>query len=138
VCCQDEGRGQTRRQGRDHRRRRGQHRHGDRSGVRPRRARASSAGISEPDLKAGAASLGPDTARWAVTDVTDSAQVKSAVEQAAAAFGRLDIVVANAGISGATAPIGEYPEDAFDATLAVHVRGAFGADQPPPRRPSSR
>jgi NAD(P)-dependent dehydrogenase (short-subunit alcohol dehydrogenase family) len=33
--------------------------------------------------------------------------------------------VANAGISGATAPIGEYPEDAFDATLAVHVRGAF-------------
>jgi len=88
-------------------------------------ARVFLAGISEPDLKAGAAALGPDTARWAVTDVTDSAQVKSAVEEAAAAFGRLDIVVANAGISGATAPIGEYPEDSFDATLAVHVRGAF-------------
>ena len=88
-------------------------------------ARVFLAGVSEPDLKAGAASLGPDTAAWAVADVTDSAQVKSAVEEAVAAFGRLDVVVANAGISGATAPIAEYPEDAFDATLAVHVRGAF-------------
>jgi NAD(P)-dependent dehydrogenase (short-subunit alcohol dehydrogenase family) len=83
------------------------------------------AGVSEPDLKAGAAALGPETAGWAVADVTDSAQVKAAVEQAVARFGRLDVVVANAGIAGATAPIAEYPEDAFDATLNVHVRGAF-------------
>lgn len=83
------------------------------------------AGVSEPDLKAGAAALGPQTAGWAVADVTDSAQVKAAVEQAVARFGRLDVVVANAGIAGATAPIAEYPEDAFDATLSVHVRGAF-------------
>jgi NAD(P)-dependent dehydrogenase (short-subunit alcohol dehydrogenase family) len=40
-------------------------------------------------------------------------------------FGRLDVVVANAGIAGATGPIADYPEDAFDRTLAVHVRGAF-------------
>jgi NAD(P)-dependent dehydrogenase (short-subunit alcohol dehydrogenase family) len=83
------------------------------------------AGISEPDLKAGAESLGSGTGGWAVADVTDSAQVKSAVEAAVATFGRLDIVVANAGISGTTAPIADYPEDSFDATLAVHVRGAF-------------
>ncbi|HVT70101.1 MAG TPA: SDR family NAD(P)-dependent oxidoreductase [Trebonia sp.] len=83
------------------------------------------AGVSEPGLKAGAAALGPETAGWAVADVTDSAQVKAAVEQAVARFGRLDVVVANAGIAGATAPIAKYPEDAFDATLNVHVRGAF-------------
>ena len=88
-------------------------------------ARVFLAGASEPGLRAGAAELGPDTAGWAVADVTDSAQVKAAVDQAVARFGRLDIVVANAGIAGATAPIAEYPEDAFDATLAVHVRGAF-------------
>jgi len=88
-------------------------------------ARVFLAGISEPDLKAGAAELGPETAAWAVADVTDSAQVKAAVGQAVARFGRLDVVVANAGIAGATAAIAEYPEDAFDATLAVHVRGAF-------------
>jgi len=82
------------------------------------------AGISEPDLKAGAAELG-DRAAWAVTDVTDSAQVKAAVDAAVGQFGRLDVVVANAGIAGAIAPIADYPEDAFDQTLSVHVRGAF-------------
>jgi NAD(P)-dependent dehydrogenase (short-subunit alcohol dehydrogenase family) len=82
------------------------------------------AGISEPDLKTGAAELG-DRAAWAVTDVTDSAQVKAAVDAAVGHFGRLDVVIANAGIAGATAPIADYPEDAFDQTLAVHARGAF-------------
>ena len=81
------------------------------------------AGIAEPELKAGAAELG--NAAWAVTDVTDSGQVKAAVDAALDRFGRLDVVIANAGISGAIAPIAEYPEDAFDQTLAVHVRGAF-------------
>jgi NAD(P)-dependent dehydrogenase (short-subunit alcohol dehydrogenase family) len=87
-------------------------------------ARVLLAGISEPALKAGAAELG-ERAAWKVTDVTDSAQVKAAVEAAIGQFGRLDVVVANAGIAGATGPIADYPEDAFDQTLAVHVRGAF-------------
>ena len=52
-------------------------------------------------------------------------QVKAAVDAAVGQFGRLDVVVANAGIAGATGPIADYPEDAFDRTLAVHVRGAF-------------
>jgi NAD(P)-dependent dehydrogenase (short-subunit alcohol dehydrogenase family) len=82
------------------------------------------AGVSEPDLTAGAAELG-DRAAWKVTDVTDSDQVKAAVAAAVAQFGRLDVVVANAGIAGPTGPIADYPEDAFDRTLAVHVRGAF-------------
>jgi NAD(P)-dependent dehydrogenase (short-subunit alcohol dehydrogenase family) len=82
------------------------------------------AGIAEPELKTGAAELG-DCAAWAVTDVTDSAQVKAAVDAALDRFGRLDVVIANAGIAGATAPIAEFPEDSFDQTLAVHVRGAF-------------
>src|SRR5215831_4367707 len=82
------------------------------------------AGLSESGLKAGAAELG-DHAAWQVTDVTDSAQVKAAVESAVARFGRLDVVIANAGIKGATGPIADYPEDSFDQSLAVHVRGAF-------------
>jgi NAD(P)-dependent dehydrogenase (short-subunit alcohol dehydrogenase family) len=82
------------------------------------------AGIAEAELKSGAAELGGNAA-WAVTDVTDSGQVKAAVDAALDRFGRLDVVIANAGISGAIAPIAEYPEDAFDQTLAVHVRGAF-------------
>ena len=82
------------------------------------------AGLSAPDLKAGAAELGA-AAAWQVTDVTDSAQVKAAVDAAVERFGRLDVVIANAGIKGATGPIASYPEDSFDQTLAVHVRGAF-------------
>jgi NAD(P)-dependent dehydrogenase (short-subunit alcohol dehydrogenase family) len=82
------------------------------------------AGISEAGLAAGAAELG-GPAGWKVTDVTDSAQVKAAVEAAVERFGRLDVVVANAGIKGATGPIADYPEDSFDESLAVHVRGAF-------------
>lgn len=88
-------------------------------------ARVFLAGISEPGLKTGAAELGADQAAWQVTDVTDSAQVKAAVAAAVDRFGRLDVVVANAGIAGANGPIADYPEDSFDATLAVHVRGAF-------------
>src|SRR5271167_490112 len=87
------------------------------------------AGLSELGLKAAAAELndiGPvGAAAWSVTDVTDSAQVKTAVEAAVARFGRLDIVVANAGVTGTAAPIADYPEDDFDRVLAVHVRGAF-------------
>jgi NAD(P)-dependent dehydrogenase (short-subunit alcohol dehydrogenase family) len=68
------------------------------------------AGISESDLKAGAASLG-ERADWQVADTTDSGQVKAAVDAAVDRFGRLDVVIANAGIKGATAPIADYPED---------------------------
>ncbi len=87
------------------------------------------AGLSQPELKAAAAELNDigagGAAAWSVTDVTDSAQVKAAVDAAVGRFGRLDIVVANAGVTGTASPIADYPEDDFDQVLAVHVRGAF-------------
>ena len=81
-------------------------------------------GLLDDELRAGAASLG-DAASWAVADVTDVVQVKAAIAEAASDFGRLDVVVSNAGISGVIAPVAEYPEDVFDQVLAVHVRGSF-------------
>jgi NAD(P)-dependent dehydrogenase (short-subunit alcohol dehydrogenase family) len=66
------------------------------------------AGISAPDLKAGAAELG-ERAAWQVTDVTDSVQVKAAVGAAVERFGRLDVVIANAGIKKATIFDGMIP-----------------------------
>jgi NAD(P)-dependent dehydrogenase (short-subunit alcohol dehydrogenase family) len=81
-------------------------------------------GLVAGDLRDGAASLG-DAAIWAVADVADPVQVKAAVRGAAEAFGRLDVVVSNAGISGVIAPVAEYPEEVFDQVLAVHVRGSF-------------
>jgi NAD(P)-dependent dehydrogenase (short-subunit alcohol dehydrogenase family) len=82
-------------------------------------------GIDEARLRAAAAELAPD-ATTTLADVTDSAQVRAAVEEAVAKLGRLDVVFSNAGISGAIAtPIPEYPEDIFARVIDVHVLGAF-------------
>jgi len=87
-------------------------------------ARVCLTGLVADSLRDGAAALGP-SATWAVADVTDSAQVKAAVAGAVSDFGRLDVVVSNAGIAGVVAPVADYPEDVFDQVLAVHVRGSF-------------
>jgi NAD(P)-dependent dehydrogenase (short-subunit alcohol dehydrogenase family) len=83
------------------------------------------AGVDSAALRSGAASLGSACCGWAVADVRDSSQVKDAVAAAVSSAGRLDVVVAGAGISGAIAPVADYPEDVFDDVLAVHVRGSF-------------
>jgi NAD(P)-dependent dehydrogenase (short-subunit alcohol dehydrogenase family) len=83
-------------------------------------------GLDEAALRAGSAELGDAAAGWAVADVRSSEQVKAAVMKAAGArTGRLDVVIAGAGISGVIAPVADYPEDVFEQVLAVHVRGAF-------------
>jgi NAD(P)-dependent dehydrogenase (short-subunit alcohol dehydrogenase family) len=50
-------------------------------------------------------------------DVSDETDMRRAVETLAERFGRLDIVVANAGINGVWAPI--------DETIAVNLRGTY-------------
>jgi len=47
------------------------------------------------------------------------------VEQTVAKWGRIDVVFANAGISGNNGPIADFPIDAFDAVMTVNVRGPF-------------
>ena len=48
-----------------------------------------------------------------------------AVAEGADRFGRLDVVISNAGISGDVGALTEYPSDVFRRTLDVHVLGAF-------------
>lgn len=59
-----------------------------------------------------------------VMDVTDLAQVASAVERAHAAFGRIDVLVNNAGIGPPNMAVDVTEED-FDRTLAVNLKGTF-------------
>jgi NAD(P)-dependent dehydrogenase (short-subunit alcohol dehydrogenase family) len=61
----------------------------------------------------------------AVTDVTDTDQVRAAVALAGERFGGLDVAFANAGVFGEVAELVDYPEDVFDRVMAVNVRGSF-------------
>jgi NAD(P)-dependent dehydrogenase (short-subunit alcohol dehydrogenase family) len=58
-------------------------------------------------------------------DVSDPGEMRQAVDTLVAAAGRLDIVVANAGINGAWAPIDELEPDEWDRTMAVNLRGTY-------------
>jgi NAD(P)-dependent dehydrogenase (short-subunit alcohol dehydrogenase family) len=82
-------------------------------------------GIDEAKLSDAAEELGPAKAQSSVADVTDEDAVRRAVAAGVERFGRFDVVVSNAGISGAVAQIADYPTEVFSRTLAVHVLGAF-------------
>jgi NAD(P)-dependent dehydrogenase (short-subunit alcohol dehydrogenase family) len=68
---------------------------------------------------------GAGRAVFARCDVSNADDVRGAVELAVAAFGRLDVVVANAGINGVWAPIDELRPEEFDKTVAVNLRGTY-------------
>lgn len=78
-------------------------------------------------LEAAAASLtaAANRVRIAVADVADTAATRGYVEAAVAAWGGIDVLFANAGISGVIRPVTDYPEDIFDRVLAVNLRAAF-------------
>lgn len=82
-------------------------------------------GIDEAQLAAAATEFGPDTAIASVADVTDEQAVARAVAEGVERYGRFDVVISNAGISGEVGEIAAYPSDAFARTLDVHVLGAF-------------
>ncbi len=58
-------------------------------------------------------------------DIEQPQQVKEAIDQAAATWGRLDIVFANAGINGAMAPIETMEMEDWDQTIHINLRGTF-------------
>lgn len=57
-------------------------------------------------------------------DVTDSAQVENLVTSTVNAYGKLDIVINNAGIV-LPGRVDNMSEDAFDRTMRVNVKGTF-------------
>lgn len=71
---------------------------------------------------AGSSSASVETA---IADVRDLAQLERAVSAGIDRFGRLDLVVANAGVSRASAPAWEIPEDDFMNVVDVNLGGAW-------------
>jgi 3-oxoacyl-[acyl-carrier protein] reductase len=62
-------------------------------------------------------------------DVSKRPDVDAAVEAALDAFGRLDIVVNNAGVAHSRRPAVEVGEDEFDRVFAVNVKSIFNFTQ---------
>jgi 3-oxoacyl-[acyl-carrier protein] reductase len=63
----------------------------------------------------------------AEVDVSDHAVVARAAKEANETLGRIDILVNSAGITGATAPVQDFPVDSWLKTLAINVNGVFFA-----------
>lgn len=60
-----------------------------------------------------------------IADVAQPDQVQASFQQITAAFGRIDIVFANAGINGVWAPIEKLTPEEWDQTLATNLKGTF-------------
>lgn len=58
-------------------------------------------------------------------DASDAAEVAGALQRARERFGRLDVAVNAAGITGRLAPLLDQADDAMNDLLAVNVRGVF-------------
>jgi 3-oxoacyl-[acyl-carrier protein] reductase len=58
-------------------------------------------------------------------DVTDAAAVQWAAADTAAALGRIDILVASAGITGPNAPTWDYAVADWDRVISVNLNGVF-------------
>ncbi len=79
----------------------------------------------EAALAAAAAAIpGAETAR---VDVADAGDVTRAAEAACRAHGRLDILIASAGITGPTATLWEYPVEEWRRVIDIDLNGIFNS-----------
>ncbi len=62
-------------------------------------------------------------------DITVKGQVEAAVQKAFDEFGKIDILVNNAGASDNFYPAEEWPEDEWDRSINVNLKGAFLCSQ---------
>jgi NAD(P)-dependent dehydrogenase (short-subunit alcohol dehydrogenase family) len=96
------------------------------AGARVLAADVDAAGVAETvrmiDERGGG---GGGVAKAAVVDVGAEAAVAALVGDAVAAFGGLDVMFANAGITGPLRPLDELDAEAFAKVLQVNLIGAF-------------
>lgn len=80
---------------------------------------------SELDDVASQTGNAPGSTKVLVADVADEAAMRQAVAALVEDFGRLDVVVANAGVNGVWAPIDELEPSDWDDTIRVNLRGTY-------------
>ncbi|KAA1397826.1 SDR family oxidoreductase [Aeromicrobium ginsengisoli] len=88
-----------------------------------RGARVGLIGLEPDRLRSLALELGPST-EWREVDVRNSNDLKSAIDDCAAALGGIDFLVANAGVV-AYGTIRQTEDTSFERVLDVNVNGVF-------------
>src|SRR3546814_2806774 len=69
--------------------------------------------------------LPDDRIHTAVVDVTDDKAVDRAAAEVERAFGRIDVLVASAGITGPNTTTWEYPVDAWRRVIDIDLTAVF-------------
>lgn len=88
-----------------------------------RGARLALVGLEPDELRNVAASLGGDAVAW-TADVTDREAMARVAGEVAARFGRIDVVVANAGVATG-GPFLDSDPDVFDRVIHVNLLGGI-------------
>ncbi|MGY1943736.1 short-chain dehydrogenase/reductase [Nocardia asiatica] len=94
-----------------------------------RRASVVLVDVDEDAVAEAAAALG-DGALAIAADVADRAAMRAAVERAADHFGRLDVVVANAGVVPRPATVRTLDGRDFDRVMDINLTGVFNTVRP--------
>lgn len=74
-------------------------------------------------LAAAAAEIG--ARHFVALDVADSDAVAAAAAEANTVLGKIDILIASAGITGATVPVHEFPIDSWKRVVDINLNGVF-------------
>ena len=90
-------------------------------------ARVAILDLAETDPAAAAAEIGPEH-RGLVCDLRDGAACQAAVALAAEAFGRIDVLIGNAGVVYGTRIL-DITRDEYDQVLDINLRGNFQISQ---------
>lgn len=64
-----------------------------------------------------------------VGDISKAADLDTLFNDVQAQLGGLDVLVNNAGIAGATAPVADYPMDTWNAVVGINLTGTFMVTQ---------
>jgi NAD(P)-dependent dehydrogenase (short-subunit alcohol dehydrogenase family) len=81
--------------------------------------------LKDADLQRAKGELNSPNVDTVAADVSTADATRNYVERTVAKFGKIDVLFSNAGNQGPITPTVDYPEDIFDAVMAVHVRGSF-------------
>jgi 3-oxoacyl-[acyl-carrier protein] reductase len=79
--------------------------------------------LNAEGLAAAAAEIGAQ--HFVALDVSDADAVTLAAAEANRALGRVDILIASAGITGASVPVHEFPLDSWRRVVDINLNGVF-------------